>query len=194
MTDKEALRRIIRAKKAAMPAADLHRLSRQITARLLALPVVSEASTLMLYHSLPDEVATPDAIESLAAGGKTVLLPRVINERDMEPRVYSGKETMEKGAFGIMEPQGEPFVRYGEIGVIVVPGVAFDKAGNRLGRGKGYYDRLLRRMPEAYKIGLCFGFQIVEHINAEGHDVPMDCLLSENGFLDCKNNIITCGK
>lgn len=190
MTDKDALRRIIRAKKSAMPAADMRLLSRRITDRLLALPVIRSARTLMLYHSLPDEVSTLDAIETLAADGKTVLLPHVINKSDMEMRVYSGSKNLREGSFGIMEPQGKPFVCYDEICVIVVPGMAFDKAGNRLGRGKGYYDRLLRRIPQAYKIGLCFAFQIVGHINTEEHDVPMDCLLSENGCINCRNNII----
>jgi 5-formyltetrahydrofolate cyclo-ligase len=75
-----------------------------------------------------------------------------------------------------MEPTGElfPVESYHEIDLAVIPGVAFDRLGARLGRGKGYYDRLLSQMPNAYKIGICFPFQLLERLPSEPHDVLMN--------------------
>ena len=76
--------------------------------------------------------------------------------------------------YHIMEPTGPLFTRHEAIDVVVVPGVAFDAQGRRLGHGKGYYDRLLAQLPRAYKIGLCFAFQMVERVPTTPQDVAMD--------------------
>ena len=93
---------------------------------------------------------------------------------DLELRLYAGDDRLAPGAFHIEEPRGEPFTDYAGIDLAVIPGVAFDRAGNRLGRGKGYYDRLLPRLADTYKIGLCYPFQLADSLPAEAHDVRMD--------------------
>lgn len=140
--------------------------------RLQNHPRFRAARTILLYHSLPDEVYTHGLIDTIE--GKTLLLPRVTGEGTMELRVYSGKDDLAEGAFHIMEPCGAPFGNYGSIDLAVVPGMAFDAAGNRLGRGKGYYDRLLPDIPQAYKIGICFPFQVVDNVPTEPTDIAMD--------------------
>lgn len=96
----------------------------------------------------------------------------------METRLYETEKDLVEGAFNIMEPQGPLFTDYGKIDVVVVPGMAFDKKGNRLGRGKGYYDRFLSQLPPyIYKIGVCFDFQKFDNIPAEETDVRMDCVV-----------------
>ena len=133
------------------------------------------AHTLLLYSALPDEVPTQTLIDELVAQGKTVLLPRVVSDTDMELRRYSGPADLQQGAFGIMEPTGELFTDYDTIDVAVIPGMAFDDDGHRLGRGKGYYDRFLAKLPPTtYKIGLCFSWQRVNHVPTDDHDIPMD--------------------
>ena len=82
-----------------------------------------------------------------------------------------------RGAFGILEPDGEPFTAWHEIDVAVVPGVAFDRRGYRLGRGKGYYDTLLAQLPHTYKLGICFDFQKLPSLPVEPHDIPMHEIL-----------------
>ena len=77
------------------------------------------------------------------------------------------------------EPTGALFTDYATIDLVIVPGVAFDRDGNRLGRGKGYYDRLLPRIPSAYKVGICFPFQIVEEVPAEPFDIRMDEIITQ---------------
>lgn len=107
--------------------------------------------------------------------GKQVLLP-VVDGSDLVLKCYERPASLREGAFHIMEPIGEPFPvsRYAEIDLAVIPGMAFDRAGHRLGRGKGYYDRLLPRLPKAYKLGVCFPFQLLDSIPCEEHDVVMD--------------------
>ena len=129
---------------------------------------------LLLYSALPDEVPTQNLMDELVAQGKTVLLPRVISDTDMELHRYTGKQDLQIGAYGILEPTGELFTDYKAIDVAIVPGMAFDTDGHRLGRGKGYYDRFLTRIPYIYKIGLCFSWQIVDCVPSDEHDVVMD--------------------
>ena len=129
---------------------------------------------ILLYSALPDEVPTQALMDELVEHGKTVLLPRVINDTDMELRRYTGPQDLQEGAYGIMEPTGELFPDYEAIGVAIIPGMAFDANGHRLGRGKGYYDRFLSRVPYIYKIGLCFSWQIVDCVPSDEYDIMMD--------------------
>jgi 5-formyltetrahydrofolate cyclo-ligase len=128
----------------------------------------------MLYSALPDEVPTQKLFDEFLAQGKTVLLPRVVSDTDMELRRYTGRHDLQEGAYGIMEPTGELFTDYDAIDVAIVPGMAFDADGHRLGRGKGYYDRFLSRVPNIYKIGLCFSWQMVDCVPSDEHDIMMD--------------------
>ena len=146
----------------------------QSPCEVLLLEKLHPYKVIMLYSALPDEVPTQALMAELVAQGKTVLLPRVINEKDMELRCYTGPQDLYKGAYGILEPTGERYTDYEAIDVAIVPGMAFDAEGHRLGRGKGYYDRFLSRVPYLYKIGLCFSWQIVDHVPCDEHDMVMD--------------------
>ena len=151
-----------------------------VLSALEAHPRWQAAHTVLLYHSLPDEVDTHAFIRRWSAR-KRILLP-VVKGDDLELRLYTGDDRLTEGAFHIDEPTGTAFTDYAAIDLAVIPGVAFDRRGNRLGRGKGYYDRLLPRIPTAYKLGLCFPFQvlnqILNQIPAEAHDIPMDEVLT----------------
>lgn len=140
---------------------------------------VKEAHTLLLYHSLSDEVYTHDLIDQLRAEGKAILLPRVIDKENVILCRYTGPQDLREGAFHIMEPCGEVFPKeaYSEIDVAIVPGMSFDPQGHRLGRGKGYYDRLLHQLPRTYKIGVCFDFQKTALVPTEEYDITMDKVL-----------------
>lgn len=177
--DKKELRRTIRENKRHFDREALDEMSFAVISRLTAHPRFAAARTVMLYHSLPDEVDTCRLLAELPLtsadfSGKTILLPRVTGETDMELRVYTGPDDTTRGAFGIMEPSGALFTDYSQITLAVVPGMAFDSRGHRLGRGKGYYDRFLPLLPQAYKIGVCFPFQLVDDVPIEPTDVVMD--------------------
>lgn len=132
----------------------------------------SKAHTVLLYCSLPDEVETQYFVDKWSRH-KEVLLPVVVGD-DLELRRYTGRKDLSTGSFNIKEPTGELFTDYDKIEFVLVPGMAFDARGNRLGRGKGYYDRLLPRLKNALKCGLCYPFQLMEEVPAEEYDIKMD--------------------
>ena len=173
MTDdmtKAELRKIIKAEKHRLGEDVLLQMSDRVVSLLEHHPVFIHASTVLLYYSLPDEVATHDLLMKYA-DQKTILLPVVVDD-NLQLRVYR-PERMRTGAFGIMEPEGEAFTRYADIDLAVIPGMGFDDEGHRLGRGRGFYDRLLPFIP-CEKIGLCFPFQYMESIPSEPHDIRVD--------------------
>ena len=110
---------------------------------------------------------------------KKILLP-VVKGDVLVLRHYTGKGCLQAGAFNIEEPSGENFTDYDEIQLAVVPGLSFDKQGNRLGRGKGYYDKLLPLL-HTYNIGICHHFQAREEIPVEPFDRKMDEVWTEKG-------------
>lgn len=176
--DKSELRNEIKNRKRQFTSLQLRELSFAVIQRLLSHPRLKEAHTIMLYYSLPDEVYTHTVVDSLLMSHKTILLPHVTGNGTMELRLYTGPKDLTTGAYGIMEPTGKFFTEYSTIDLTVVPGVAFDLTGNRMGRGKGYYDRFLPLVHNAYKIGICFPFQIVDDIPSEEHDIKMDEIIS----------------
>lgn len=172
--EKNELRKEIRSRKRQFSAEELRVQSLSLISRLLVHPRIEQANTVMLYHSLPDEVDTHTAIDRLAACGKRVLLPVVLDEERMEVREYRDQACLQTGSMNILEPMGRPFQTLEEIDVIVVPGMSFDADGHRLGRGKGYYDRFLQQVPKAYKMGICFDFQKVDYVPSDQYDIPMN--------------------
>lgn len=171
---KDEIRKEMRMRKRQLGDRQLAELSLGIMGKLLSHPRIRKARTVLMYHSLPDEADTHKAIDTLVEMGKRVLLPAVVADGKMEVRPYEGSRQMKRGAFGIEEPSGQQFALTEEIDVAVIPGVAFDSANNRLGRGKGYYDRFLPSIPQAYKIGVCFEFQKLNHVPTDTNDIKMD--------------------
>lgn len=173
--EKQELRKVIATRKKGYTLSQRKELSADILKNLETDSRFIEANTILMYYSLPDEVQTHDFVEKWR-GKKNILLPVVVGD-DLELRTYTGKQELSEGAFHIDEPTGETFTDYDAIDLVIVPGVAFDNNGNRLGRGKGYYDRLLPRIG-AYKIGICFPFQLVKEIPTEPFDKKMDKIIS----------------
>lgn len=172
MDEKKALRIEIRQLKRACPLEERRRKSLSVWEAVERDEVFQQAETVLAYWSMDDEVYTHDFVNKWA-GSKTLLLPCVKGD-ELELRYFDGEERLQPGeGYAIPEPVGELFTDWGKIDLILVPGVAFDKFGNRLGRGKGYYDKVLKQT-EAYKLGVCFDFQLVERVPVEPHDVKMD--------------------
>lgn len=192
---KDELRQQIRQIKRQFTPQQLEELSLPIVARLK--DRIKDAQTVVAYYPLPDEVDIRPLLDDLVAAGKTVLLPKVTGDTTMELRRYTGRQNLREGAFGIMEPLEENHGDcpcdssvakiMGTVPVILVPGVAFDAAGHRLGRGRGYYDRFLntvgtvllcqdsltqKNRPSVF--GVCFDFQKVPEVPTDEHDVPVD--------------------
>lgn len=177
--NKKELRILIRDKKRQFSEQQLGKLSLPILERLQQNRRLEKAHHVLLYYSLPDEVNTHQYIDELVRLGKKVFLPVVVDAENMLIREYTGIHDLQEGAFHILEPIGNLLTEedYKKIEVAVIPGMSFDKAGNRLGRGKGYYDRLLRKMPHLYKIGICFDFQKSDCVPTEPTDIKMDIIV-----------------
>ena len=183
MIQKKELRKEIRERKRDIPVERLRDMSRSVCKRLLEEERLRDASTVMMYYPLADEVDVTPVIERLWEEGKTVVLPKVTGETTMVLHRYAGKGDLKVGAFGILEPCGEVFDDYEAIDVAVIPGMAFDSVCHRLGRGKGYYDRFLPLLhARVYKIGVCFPFQLLDEIPTDEHDIAMDAVLSTEFF------------
>ncbi len=137
---------------------------------------------ILMYHSLPDEVDTHAFLDKWNER-KKFFLPRV-NGVNLEILPYD-KSRLQLGAFHIEEPDGDDVCDVKDIELIIVPAIAYDKFGNRVGRGKGFYDRLLCNT-SALKIGVAYDFQIVEEIDSEGHDVKVDMIVTDTGVYKIK--------
>ena len=165
-------------KRAVTPEEKLRR-SETVMRGVEALPEFQRARVVLLYWSMADEVQTHAFVERWYKE-KTLLLPCVDGD-DLRLRQYTGPECMVAGEqFGIGEPTGEEYTDLDAVELIVVPGVAFDRQNNRMGRGRGFYDRLLKSTPNAVKIGVAYDFQILDSIPVEPHDVKMDRVITES--------------
>ena len=160
--------------------------SLKVQKKLFSAPAFKKAHCVCFYVSLPSEVDTSGMIDKALELGKRVLVPRT-NLENKELSLYEIKDRerdLKKGAYGVMEPRPAKarLARLEEVDCLVIPGVVFDKKNNRIGRGKGYYDRFLKKFgPGVLKIGLAFSFQVVSKIPVENHDMPVDQVLTDAG-------------
>lgn len=176
--DKQAIRRLIREKKKQVSFEEKKIRSQKIWQKLEHEEVFKAAKTLMFYWSMKDEVHTHDFIKKWHPE-KQIILPAV-NGDYLDLKIYQGPESMKKGAsFGILEPAGKNFHDVQSIDLIIVPGVAFDRQNNRLGRGKAYYDKLLKSY-SGPKYGVCFDFQLVNHVPTDKYDIKMDSVITDS--------------
>lgn len=137
------------------------------------------AEKILMYHSLPDELSTRRFLEKWS-GRKSFFLPRV-NGVNLDILPYN-ESRLELGAFHIEEPTGSDTVDPSEMEMIIVPAVAYDRKGNRLGRGKGFYDRLLKTT-KATKVGVGYEFQMLDELPVEPHDVKMDIVITQQTYI-----------
>ncbi len=181
---KRALRQAVLLARGRIPPHEVADKSEAVRKAVVSMGVFKRSAALSCYMALRAEVQTASLIEEALAGGKRVAVPKVSRE-DGELELYWIESTVDgfrPGPYGILEPAAETACKVcvGHIDLFVVPGVAFDPEGWRLGFGKGYYDRLLSRaQPGAQRVGLAFELQIVPHCPRGPHDVPMDYVVTE---------------
>lgn len=174
--EKSDIRRKIKAMRSMMLDMEKAQAAEEVFARLENTAAFMLAEKILMYHSLPDELPTHRFLDKWKEK-KRFFLPRV-NGVNLDILPYD-ESRLELGSFHIEEPIGNDTVDADDIELIVVPAVAYDRRGNRLGRGKGFYDRLLATT-QATKIGVGYEFQLVDEIPAEKHDVPMDMVITQN--------------
>ncbi len=182
----ERVRRIMRNEKRrwrqGLSQEEVKRNSRIVVGHLLRLDPLVEASVVMGYLAIENEIDVWPFLEWCLRQGKTVALPRIDAAANrIEAARFTGWEGLRKGKFGLMEPEGEPLAPE-FIDAVLVPGVVFDMRGYRLGYGKGYYDRFLPQLKgQALAVGVAHSHQVVDEIPRCSHDYRLDYLVTEKG-------------
>lgn len=167
--------------------------SRRIFERLVALPGFGDRRTILFYLDARDEVRTQFALADQLARPVRVVIPWCTSTGELGLFWLRDLSELSPGAFGILEPRSElrlspeRRVQPSEVDLVLVPGVAFDESGGRLGHGQGYYDKLLAGVrPQCHRVGLAFESQIVPHVPREPHDIPMHDILTERRSIRCQ--------
>ncbi len=183
LTTKNEIREMVEKRILSMTEEHRRNKSLMIISRLKQLEEFSKARCVMTYVSKNDEVDTIGLIEEMLRSGKRVIVPAVNKEKgELIPCKISSLEELSLGTYGVMEPKPSEnkIVDVNEIDLIIVPGRAFDKKCNRLGRGMGYFDRFLKKPVESKVIGLAFSEQVFDNIPVNENDVKVDAVVTEN--------------
>ena len=187
---KGELRKNILLARKSMPDLEVAQKSQLILEKVLTLSEYSSAKVIMLYLDFRNEVATGDLVHKALAAGKRVLIPitDIKNTALLPSEIINYPEDITEGTWGIPEAKKEAVrpVDPIEIDMVIVPGVAFDTKGNRLGYGGGFYDRfLLRTKPDTTFVALAFELQIKDQVYPEKHDHPVHYVISEERVIKC---------
>lgn len=182
---KNQIREQNKTKRRAMDKADVTKKSRLAASVFLESDLYKNAEQLMVYLPLGKETDTRDIIDAAFRDGKRLVLPVTDPETgEITPCLYEKDTKLAKGAFSVTEPVDLKPADMSKSDVVLVPGIAFDLSGNRVGFGRGCYDGLLKGTA-AVKVGFCYDFQVCSQIPAEKHDVKMDFLVTESGIINC---------
>lgn len=177
--EKSEIRRNIKRLRMMLSDMEKEEAASEVFAQLENTAAFMMADNILIYHSLPDELSTISFLRKWN-GRKHFFLPRV-NGVNLDLLPYIENE-LEKGAYDIEEPTGSNLADVDDIDLMIIPAVAFDRRGNRLGRGKGFYDRLLSTT-KATKVGVGYEFQLMDELPSESHDVPMDMVITQYSYL-----------
>ena len=174
--DKKALRREIRDKKRAMSEAEIEARSARLGELFARTEAYKNARTVYGYMPYNQEVRTVPILEQAIRDGKRVAVPKVYG--DIMKFIYiADLSAVEKSDMGIPEPIADEPVADDETALVLMPGLAFDKEGHRIGYGGGFYDKFLMEEPGHPTIALCYEFQMLPHLETEEFDIPVDCVL-----------------
>lgn len=177
--DKKALRREIGAKKRALSAAEIEARSAILADKLYATGQYRQARSLYAYLSFNQEVRTSPIIQRAWADGKRVAVPKVVGDEMVFIWIDSFDNLAPQGAFNITEPIENGPVASDETALILMPGLAFDPQGHRVGYGGGFYDRYLAAQPHHPTVALCYDFQLYDHLDVDDFDVPVDVVITD---------------
>ncbi len=178
LEEKNKIRKLIKEIKKTITDDYKQNASDKVFSLIFKLNEWNEAEKILMYYSLPDELPTEKYLKLIT--DKNIYLPKV-NGNDLDILLYE-KDKLCIGKYGIMESFGSVPIKPNEIDLVLVPGIAFDIKKNRLGRGKGYYDKLLKTT-KAVKIGIGFSFQLMECIPHNDNDIKMDIIITPDSII-----------
>jgi 5-formyltetrahydrofolate cyclo-ligase len=190
ISKKTSIRRNMIKKRNAMCSEEALEKSNQIKKRINVLDYFRNSKNILFYVSYGNEVHTHDLIKESIILGKTVFVPTSVPyNKSLIISELKNWNDLEISTYNILEPKQESIKKFhlDSIELIFVPGVAFDCYGNRIGHGKGYYDRLLHDNRNIPHIGLAFELQIIDIIPTEPHDLPVDIIITEKRIINCQS-------
>ena len=181
---REEIRSEVRKKRRAVSAIQVAEMSLRICEKIVALPEYLRAKRILCYAALPEEVQTRGILWAIHRSGRELYLPVCRPGGGMEAVRVREDTPMKPNRLGIDTPLSGEVLPPEELDLVLAPGIAFDRAGNRLGFGKGYFDRFLARC-RCPIVGLAYELQLVEAIEAKTHDVPMNKVITESAVYSC---------
>lgn len=174
--NKQALRAQIREKKRAMTEEEIVSRSMALTEKFLSTDAYRQAKTVYGYLSYNQEVRTGPLLAQVLKDGKAVAVPKVCGE-EMRFILMTDLDAVAKGYAGIPEPIADGPIAQDPTALVLMPGLAFDRQGRRLGYGGGFYDKFLAAEPNHPKIALCYDFQLLPALETDSHDIPVDLVI-----------------
>jgi 5-formyltetrahydrofolate cyclo-ligase len=181
---KTEIRRQQRSVRGVLPAAACAERSARACARLLALPELPGAEVVVGYAAFRKELDPGELLRHARALGKRIGLPRMLEDGSLSLHEYDGHGELTDNGYGIFEPSAHaPRIDPAAVGFIVVPALAIDPRGHRVGYGRGCYDRLLPTLSHAFKVGVIYDFQLIAEAPNDAHDVPLDCVVTDTRVL-----------
>lgn len=185
--EKKALRSKILAARRGLSDSYRQKASQRMTDVFCALPDFKGPRTVLCYASMADEVQLRSLVERFLAAGVTVAMPRIIGKGQMEAVTLPNLDSLVEGEYGILTPdpaKGE-IIPPEQLDLIIVPGVAFNTKGRRLGMGAGFYDAYMARAVNAKRIALAYSCQLVADVPMEEHDEMVHRIITEQGIYNC---------
>lgn len=158
--------------------------SLSIQKKLVEDQVFHQAEEIFCYVSSKDEVKTDQIMQIAWKQGKKVAVPKVTAKGEMEFYYIQSIKELKAGYYGILEPTSDRLAQADQ-GLMIVPGICFDRKGRRIGYGGGYYDRYLRKHCPKYKVALAYSCQMIEVIQTEEHDISVDMIFTERERMKC---------
>ncbi|MCP4379271.1 MAG: 5-formyltetrahydrofolate cyclo-ligase [bacterium] len=189
MKNKKQIRTEIKNALAAMTPEQTASASSEATQKLITKREFTDARSVMIFLPMPGEISALDIARAAWLSGKRVAVPKIRAPGVMDAIVINSlNQDLAPGAMGILEPTGNDVLAMSELDLIVTPALAYDRTGNRLGRGGGYYDRFISQSEGSLVCGLIFDGQLLDELPVEPHDQPVDMLVTDAEFLRFSKN------
>lgn len=188
---KTVVRQRLKEERSHLSIEDVLSLSDALQQRFLNSSLYSEAAVIAAYSSFKGEVDTSMLVNRAIADGKKIVMPKVSNDyASMDFIFIEGEHCLSEGAYGIKEPifDESRVACKSDIDIIIVPGVAYDLKGHRMGMGKGYYDKALSGIDRERLVGFAYDFQILDEVPFEAHDISVGSVVTEKRIVKCFYN------
>lgn len=182
MLNKKEIRKVIKEQKRMMTTSEIERKSMKIAEHLYQTEQFKQAASVFVYVNYNQEVMTIPIIRKCFSEGKNVFVPKVHNNIILFHQIMNIEKDLKPGAYGILEPV-TTLVDQSHDGLLLMPGLAFDKTHHRIGYGGGFYDKYLSQDNQHYKMALAYDFQILDAIETEECDIRVDQILTEQRML-----------